>query len=388
MICDSNVKPVQNSGSAQMNSAEDLRVAAFDHVRGLAVIFMIVSHVALMFGSAEAAATSIGRFMNDFCGTAPAAPVFMLLMGIFMIFPGEKRAGLLFCRGLKLFVLGLLLNIIRMVIPFFLLSIFIPGEFEHMCAMLQVSRGEVYWRIFYNVDILGFAGAACMLIAALSTVFKKAWHWVLAGSATIVAAPYLWGRGEGLGAFFYLLQPLWGRQFAEGVPTDTAFPVFPWLIFPILGLIIGRFLRDGLECTRLAGLLLRISLLTGSVGAALVWKYGMGQFGDYYRMYPGGTLLVVTFAALWTALFLWLAGFAWLRVKLDRLVFWSRHITLIYFVQWFIFGFSVLFLYFRRVDNPWVLVALTPLSLWLTWLLTRLCLASSSFMRFFRWFTH
>ena len=106
MNCNSDVMPVQNSGETQMNSTEDLRVAAFDHVRGLAVIFMIVSHVALMFGSAEAAATSIGRFMNDFCGTAPAAPVFMLLMGIFMIFPGEKRAELLFCRGLKLFVLG------------------------------------------------------------------------------------------------------------------------------------------------------------------------------------------------------------------------------------------------------------------------------------------
>jgi len=387
MSADSSFKPVQDSVILQMNSADNLRVAAFDHVRGLAVIFMIISHVALMFGSGEAAGTPIGRFMNDFCGTAPAAPVFMLLMGVFMIFPGEKSAGRLFCRGLKLFVLGLLLNVVRMVIPFFLLSIFAPGEFEHMCTMLQVSQDEVYWRIFYNVDILGFAGVACMIIAVLSLLLKKSWQWVLAGALTIIAAPYLWGCGEKLGALFYLLQPLWGRQFAEGVPTDTAFPVFPWLIFPILGLIIGRFLKEGRKEAQLAGLLLRISLLTGAAGALLVWKYGMGQFGDYYRMYPGGTLLVVTFAALWTAMFIWLSCFERLRSTFDRLVFWSRHITLIYFVQWFIFGFSVLFLYFRRVDSPWVLVALTPLSLWLTWLLTRLCLASSALMRFFCWFT-
>ena len=387
MSAGSSVKPVQDSAISAMNSGDNQRLAAFDHVRGLAVIFMIISHVALMLGSGEAAVTPIGRFMNDFCGTAPAAPVFMLLMGVFMIFPCEKVAGQLFCRGLKLFVLGLLLNIVRMVIPFFLLSIFFPGEFERMYTMLQVSRDEVYWRIFYNVDILGFAGTACMIIAVLSLVLKKTWHWILAGSAATIAAPYLWGTGENLGAFFYLLQPLWGRQFAEGVPTDTAFPVFPWLIFPILGLIIGRLLRDGLEQARLAGLLFRVSLLTGAVGGILVGKYGLGQFGDYYRMYPGGTLLVVTFATLWTAMFLWFSAFAKLRAVLDRLVFWSRHITLIYFVQWFIFGFSVLFLYFRRVDNPLVLVALTPCSLWLTWMLTRLCLKSLAFMRFFCWFT-
>lgn len=388
MSADSFFKPVQDSVISQVNSADNLRIAAFDHVRGLAVIFMIISHVALMFGSGEAAATPIGRFMNDFCGTAPAAPVFMLLMGVFMIFPGEKSAGRLFCRGLKLFGLGLLLNVVRMVIPFFLLSIFAPEEFERMYTMLQVSRTEVYWRIFYNVDILGFAGVACMIIAVLSLILKKSWQWVLAGAVTITAAPYLWGCGEKFGAFFYLLQPLWGRQFAEGVPTDTAFPVFPWLIFPILGLIIGRFLKDGRKEAQLTALLVRISLLTGAAGVLLVWKYGMGQFGDYYRMYPGGTLLVVTFAALWTALFTWLSRFGRLRATFDHLGFWSRHITLIYFVQWFIFGFSILLLYFRRVDNPMVLVALTPLSLWLTWLLTRLCLASSTLMRFFCWFTH
>lgn len=387
MTVGSSFKPVHDSAIAQMNSGNNLRVAAFDHVRGLAVIFMIISHVALMFGSGEAAVTPVGRFMNDFCGTAPAAPVFMLLMGIFMIFPSEKGGGQLFCRGLKLFGLGLLLNVIRMVIPFFLLSIFVPEEFERMCTMLQVSRAEVYWRIFYNVDILGFAGVACMIIAVLSLILKKGWQWVLSGIVTIIAAPYLWGRGEDLGVFFYLLQPLWGRQFVEGVPTDTAFPAFPWLIFPIFGLIIGRFLKDGRKEAQLAALLVRISLLTGAVGALLVWKYGMGQFGDYYRMYAGGTFLVLTFAALWTALFIWLSRFERLRAIFDHLVFWSRHITLIYFVQWFIFGFSVLLLYFRRVDNPLILIALTPLSLWLTWLLTRLCLASSALMRFFCWFT-
>lgn len=84
---------------------------------------MIISHVALMFGSNEAGATPVGRFMNDFCGTAPAAPVFMLLMGVFFIFPKDKPAFVKIIRGLKLFSLDLVLNVVRMVIPFYILSV-------------------------------------------------------------------------------------------------------------------------------------------------------------------------------------------------------------------------------------------------------------------------
>lgn len=67
-----------------MDEGGSSRIVAFDHVRGLAVIFMIISHVAVVLGSGVANKTVIGHIMDDVCGTAPAAPVFMMLMGVFV----------------------------------------------------------------------------------------------------------------------------------------------------------------------------------------------------------------------------------------------------------------------------------------------------------------
>ncbi len=370
-----------------MNNAEIARVPAFDLVRAIAVICMIISHVALMFGSNDASVTTIGRFMNDFCGTAPAAPVFVLLMGIFFVFPKDKPVSEKIVRGFKLFFLGILLNFVRMVIPFFILSIYAPVEFERMCAMLQVGPGEIYWRVLYNVDILGFAGAAYILLALLQTFLKTAWQWVLVGLAVILSAPYLWGAGENLGVFFYILQPLWGRAFVENVPTDTAFPVFPWLVFPLMGVVIGRFFSAGHKESQVFKGMVWSGLLFAAAGSALVAAFGMKQFGDYYRMYAGGTFLVMSFALLWTTFFMWLTRKGWFKAGFSCLSFWSENVTLIYCVQWFWFGFSVLLLNFRKIDDLRVIVVLTPVFFVLTWLTTNVLLRLPRFMRCFLWFS-
>ncbi len=370
-----------------MNNTDTARIPAFDLVRSIAVICMIISHVALMFGSGEASITTIGRFMNDFCGTAPAAPVFVLLMGIFFIFPKDRPVSVKIVRGFKLFFLGIMLNFVRMVVPFFILSVYAPSEFERMCDMLQVGPGEIYWRVLYNVDILGFAGAAYIVLALLQMVIRTTWQWILAGLAVIFSAPYLWGAGENLGSFFYLLQPLWGRAFVENVPTDTAFPVFPWLVFPLMGVVIGRLFSAGASENEIFKSMLRAGLLFAAIGSALVAIFGMKQFGDYYRMYAGGTFLVMSFALLWTTLFMWLTRKGLFQKAFSRLSFWSEHITLVYCVQWFWFGFSVLLLHFRKVDEPLIIVALTPLFFALTWLTTKGLLRLPRFMRCFVWFT-
>ncbi|MFZ2959017.1 MAG: acyltransferase family protein [Candidatus Ozemobacteraceae bacterium] len=370
-----------------MNTNEVARIPAFDQVRAIAVICMIISHVALMFGSNEASATLIGRFMNDFCGTAPAAPVFMLLMGIFFIFPKDKPVSVKIIRGMKLFALGLLLNIVRMVIPFFILSIYAPTELEKMGAMLQVSRGEIFWRVFYNMDILGFAGVAFILLALLQIFIKKTSQWVMVGAVVVFSSPYLWGTGEKLGSVFYFFQPLWGRAFVENVPTDTAFPAFPWLIYPLMGLIIGRFLFAGVKEPEIFKGMFQAGLSLAVVGAVIVAIGGMKQFGDYYRMYAGGTFLVMSFALLWTTLFMWMTRNDLFQAALSKLTFWSENITLIYCVQWFLFGFSILLFYFRKIDDPRILVALTPLFLGLTYLLSKGLLLSTRFMNCFRWFS-
>lgn len=370
-----------------MNTAGTHRISSFDNVRALAVICMIVSHVSLMLGSADACVTPVGRFMNDFCGTAPAAPVFMLLMGIFFVFPQDRSLSVKVLRGFKLFLLGIILNFVRMVIPFFILSKYAPEMFDSMVSALQVSREVVFWRILYNVDILGFAGVACIILALLQPLLTRCWQWVAVGAVMIFAAPYLWGTGEGLGLAFYPLQPFWGRAFVMGAPTDTAFPVFPWLVFPIMGILIGQLLKSGTPEPEVATRMTRVGLVFAFFGAIFVAAFGMGQFGDYYRMYAGGAFLVMSFALLWTAIFMWLTSRGYMQRASSMLIFWSENLTLIYCVQWCWFGFSILLPYFRRIDSPLLLVALTPVFFLLTWAVTRLLLLMPRFMSVFRWFT-
>lgn len=42
-----------------------LRISAFDHVRSIAVLFMIIAHLAEIFGSDTAQATLIGHVMKE-----------------------------------------------------------------------------------------------------------------------------------------------------------------------------------------------------------------------------------------------------------------------------------------------------------------------------------
>ncbi|HNV68847.1 MAG TPA: hypothetical protein PKO06_04055, partial [Candidatus Ozemobacteraceae bacterium] len=215
----------------------------------------------------------------------------------------------------------------------------------------------------------------------------RVWQWVGIGLLVAVVAPWFWGAAEGLGRWFYLVQPLWGRALVENVPTDTAFPAFPWLVYPLTGLIIGLSMRSGTTENQLRpGMTAAGSVLLVS-GLIIVQIWGQTQYGDYYRMPVGGTFVYLGFALLWISSFLWLSKYGLGQKPLSALSFWSEHITLVYCVQWFLFGFSVLFLRFRTVDSLLVLVALIPVFLGLTWAISRLLLRSARFMHVFRWFS-
>lgn len=370
-----------------MKGAASPRIAAFDHVRGLAVICMIISHVAVVFGSGAANATAIGHIMNDGFGTAPAAPVFMMLMGLFFLYPRDKPMKVKMLRGAKIFLLGILLNVVRFVIPLLIAVGFVPGVAEDVRAALGMDTQQLLWRMFYNMDILEFAGVAYVLLAAMQRIVTTTSGWVLAGAAVVFAAPFLWGTGEGWGPFYYLLQPLWGNTFVSHVPGDTSFPAFPWLIYPIVGIVMGKSLSSGMD----PRLLLRRMLLSGAAllaaGAVIVAITTTEQFGDYYRMFPGGTCLVLGFALVWIAFFMWLAQVGRFQGVLSRLLFWSENITLVYCVQWVLFGFGMLALGFRRIDSPLALLALTPVFILLSYVVSLPLIRSERFSRAFGWFT-
>lgn len=369
-----------------MDEKKPSRIMAFDHVRGIAVICMIISHVIVEFGSHASEKTIMGHIMDGFFGTAPAAPVFMLLMGIFFSYPREKPTLTKIGRGAKIFLLGILLNIARGVIPITIAAIFFKDVLQNVMDVLHMTRGQIYWRFFYNLDILEFAGLAFMILAILQMVIKRSAGWIITATVVLFVAPYLWGIGESWGMFYSFVQPLWGNALSSSIPSDTLFPVFPWLVYPIAGLLIGKGLSAGIDTHSMYKRMLTYGALLFSAGAGFVLINPAKELGDYYRMYPAGTAMTLGFALLWTCLFMWFSQRGIFQGPLGKLVFWSENITIIYCVQWVLFGFSILIFGFKDIDDPWFLVGLSPVYIFLSYLVSRWIIGCGGFMRAFKWF--
>lgn len=88
-------------------------------MRGLAVFFMILQHAIIIHERTSGEGNTILGNLFVFLGTAPAAPVFIFIMSVFFI-KSNKPLKQNILRGLKLFVFGYILNLLRFTIPVFL----------------------------------------------------------------------------------------------------------------------------------------------------------------------------------------------------------------------------------------------------------------------------
>ena len=95
---------------------EQARIKFFDFARGIAIFFMILQHAVIVFDKSSGYDSELGRALI-LLGTAPAAPVFMFIMGVFFIHrhPGDMSYGIK--RGLKIWALGYVLNLVRFCLP-------------------------------------------------------------------------------------------------------------------------------------------------------------------------------------------------------------------------------------------------------------------------------
>lgn len=371
-----------------MPETSSARMTYFDNVRGLLAIGMIICHTIIMYGSESMLQKPLGIFGEWIIGTWPGAPVFMILMGIFFVYPHDRSTSHKFIRGIKLFLLGLILNLIRFVVPYLIALATGSDAFQNIAILAPQEDFPVMWQLFYFMDILTFAGLSIVILAIFDTIFSKDWQWLILALFVVFLSPYMWGTGRDLGNFYPLLQPFWSNSLVDGILSDTAFPVFPWLLYPIIGLLIGRQLSNGATLDTLLPLLVRSSVVLGFVGSSIMLVSNHSQLGDFYRMYPGATLLCAGFGLSWIAMFMILTKHRICQRAFGCLTFWSRNLTLIYLVQWILIGFGVLIFGYRQQDNSWIVFSLIFLFSTLTHITTTHLLNRKKFIRVFNWFTH
>lgn len=318
------------------------RLAGVDLARGLAVLFMIAVHVLMVYGNGELRGSVLGKVV-EFLGGPPAAPVFMLLMGLSFAYAGKDDLWAGIRRGLLVLGSGYLLNVLRGVLPVLAAGLFAPelvGE--------ALGEGVGLLDLLLIGDILQFAGLALMAMTLLRFLHASRAILVLLAVAVAGFAPLLWGIRSGFPPLDLLLDLLWGdRPLPGALENAVSFPVFPWLAFPLVGMVLGDTLRAaaGSEGVVGAGRVIRraglLGLAIGAAGLGLALTDPAWHFNDYYHARWGSMLFMVGFSLAWLALW----DLAARRIP-DNAVFrflaaCSRQVTVIYFLQWILVNWGM-----------------------------------------------
>jgi surface polysaccharide O-acyltransferase-like enzyme len=317
------------------------RVEYLDLARGLAVFFMVMQHTVIVHARGAGEGDGLLGNVLLLLGTAPAAPVFMFIMGVF-IMKAQSSAMILARRGVVLFVLGYVLNLFRFTLPL--------GLAELLGATLTPEQSPGY--LFWEVDILQLAGLSFMVAALLRPWATSRWVFPILILVLLLGSPLLWGRLESIPLF----APLWGT---EGF---VSFPFFPWIVYPLFGMYLSRALFAWEE----KGNTTRWMVCAGGalvLGGLLTYEYFVP--GDYHRSGAGVHVGMMGFILLWLTSCRAVANRCNTSNVLFRMVFfWSRYVTGIYFIQWILFGWSMLLLDSNAMgDNAAALTGLIVLAI-------------------------
>lgn len=326
------------------------RIATFDLARGLAVLFMILVHVLDFYGRPEIRHSLFGESIT-FLGRPPAAPVFMFIMGVFIAMSSRLQLGSGLRRAAGLLLLGYGLNLARGTVPMWVSLEWGLVTREQLGSASPLSE-------FLIVDILQFAGLAYAVCVLVKHYLPQPVYWLVIAAVVIGSSPFLAALKVAPGLWNEILKLLWG-----GPVQGSMFPLFPWLAYPLLGMVFGSGYRQVEEEQHYFRRSLWLGLATMGCGAVLTLTDIPFHYGHYLHPGPGATLWILGFVLVW----LWccrqlaISGLAkngtGQRV-FSLLCFWSRHVTRIYVIQWLIIGWGLLPLGLQQLDLVGTLTAM------------------------------
>lgn len=316
------------------------RIEYLDFARGVAILFMILQHSFVVYAVDGGESSLLGGIFV-LLGTAPAAPVFMVIMGLFFMRPKTNSLSYGIKRGLILIALGYILNLFRFYLPLLMAEKFHADLPEFLTPV----------SFLLSIDILQLAGLSLIFISLIRSFLPAPpYRWgasvflILTILIVLVISPLLWGRfGSTL-----LFSPLFGKGEA------IFFPFFPWVVYPVLGMLLSRFLhapKDNFIFKKLAAAGLSLIIM----GAAL-WTQVSNAIivqGDYHRSGIAVHFVIIGFVLVWLPL---------CNTLLDHvrnfssaykiLLFWSKNTTVIYLIQWVLYGWGILIFGCESLSAP------------------------------------
>ncbi len=311
-----------------------IRRKEIDLARGFTVFIMTGVHTVLIYGSLKVHYSWLGSILA-FLAEGPGAPLFMTVMGISFTFSKNNNVSSAIKRSLKLLLFAYLLNFLKFIVP--LLSGTIPKQ-------LLIDHGiSTDTRTFIELILVGdILQLAAISLVVLALVYRLKHYQLWAASLSIIiifASPLLWGISSHNPAINYLFNLLWTNG------TNVYFPVFPWLVFPLTGLVIGHWIAaKRYKKLIITGIVL---VIAGSFICSINPQF---HWGSFYKSGPGGLLYYTGFVMVWLYVF----HLAWLYVPSNsffKLLYWlSENITLVYLVQWTIIFWLLGVLNYRTLN--------------------------------------
>jgi uncharacterized membrane protein len=340
---------METPGSGPVNAVTGItgreRVRAFDLAAGLAVFFMILVHVLWHWGTPDTWTTPIGEAISYLAGPT-ATPVFLFLIGASLGAAQRSGTGTLVGRGLWLFALGYLLNLLRGVIPFTL------GTATGVITEAQVAPYNAWW-LGTTVDLHHVVGLSLIAIALLRARVQPGWLWLALAGSLILVAPWIRAVTFGSPLLDAPLTPLLGSA------PNVYYAFVPWLAYPLVGAIFGSMMARSPDRTALFRRAAVVGVCLLLIGAALIAiQQPSFDVYTYWRQPASFAVAIMGIILVWLAVCDLVSRRHWADRGLAFFYGWSDRVIAIYFTHWIIVGWGVGLVGFRALPLAQVLLAM------------------------------
>ncbi|WP_346238501.1 heparan-alpha-glucosaminide N-acetyltransferase domain-containing protein [Niabella insulamsoli] len=337
---------------------------AIDMARGISLLTLPVVHSALFYAPGEIIDTTLGQllaFVAEFVG----APVFMVAMGWSIAQGGRKSMAWICSKSIWLLLMGYLLNFLKFDLLF--CAGLLPDSFFEINNIGRDWQGMLH--LLMIGDILQLAAISYFIGALLmraTTPHSKVVPVLFA--AVILLSPLTWQLSplsHPLGSFVSLL---------NGMPPTCFFPLFPWLAYPLAGMLFHRF-TETTDKKRHLSLVCMIAVVMILAGSLLLHWEPVSWHSNFYRLGPAGTIIHVASAVLFVCICSFISGKWVFKNQNSLLQILSKNVTAVYFIQWLlvcwcmiIFGYRQL----RGIELGFAIIIITSLTIFFSTLYDKL----------------
>lgn len=281
------------------------RIISIDVLRGFALIGMVMVHFMIYFGNDASVGTWPYFILNHVLGDWGAAG-FLMMMGMSQVLSKRKVTdnALLFkqalLRGVYLFLVGLLM----------LALAWGPKQIWQWDILTLMGFATVvlfFCRFLPSWAIVTLSG----LVLAVTPLIRGATDYVSTWGGKFISVPVISRYLPGI-----LLDPakeyqvIWTpAKIAKGFLLEGYFPVLPWIVFPLIGFVIGRRISAGKLNKDLP--FLAAGSLVLAVSSTLMALAGRSRPGDSiikgfiapFSFYPDSFTMILLQLALATFVF-------------------------------------------------------------------------------------